>query len=376
VISSAIIPQPLAKLPWRLLLLITVIATIGLLTLYSAAGGSVTPWALKQAVIFLIFVTIAVGMSWLKESSIKSTAFPLYTAVLIMLVLVELLGFVGKGAQRWLDIGPIRIQPSEFMKPAIVLVLARFYELLPPGDIRRWRAIWPAALLLGIPAALILVQPDLGTAIMIVLIGSTVMFVAGLPWWLFAGAFGALATAAPVAYSFMHDYQRKRVLIFLNPESDPLGAGYHITQSKIAIGSGGLFGKGYLQGSQSHLDYLPEGHTDFVFSTMVEEWGFLGGVILIFCFALVIRWGMRVSLRARTRFAQLAAAGLSATIFFYVAINLMMVMGLAPVVGVPLPLVSYGGSAVMTVMLCIGLLMALERQQRTASGLSTSRIPA
>jgi len=375
-ISSAILPQPLAKLPWRLLFLIIVICTVGLLTLYSAAGGSMTPWALKQALITLVFLAIAIGMSWLRESTIKSAAFPLYTAVLVMLVLVELLGFVGKGAQRWLDIGPIRLQPSEFMKPAIVLVLARFYELLPPADIRRWRAIWPAALMLGVPVLLILVQPDLGTAMMVLLIGVTVMFIAGLPWWLFAGAFALLATAAPVAFSLMHQYQRERVLIFLDPETDPLGSGYHITQSKIAIGSGGLFGKGYLQGSQSHLDYLPEGHTDFVFSTMVEEWGFVGGLILILAFALVIRWGMGVSIRARTRFAQLAAAGLSATIFFYVAINLMMVMGLAPVVGVPLPLVSYGGSAVMTVLLCVGLLMALERHQKGSRVIPTMRIPA
>jgi rod shape determining protein RodA len=372
-ISSAIIPQPLARLPWRLLFLVMGIALIGLLTLYSAAGGSVNPWALKQAFIFLVFLSVAVGMSWIRESSIKTVAFPLYAVILLMLILVEMLGFVGKGAQRWLDIGPIRLQPSEFMKPAMVLVLARFYSLLPPADIKKWRAIWPAALLLGVPAALILVQPDLGTAVMVLLIGGTVMFVAGLPWWLFAGAFLAVATAAPIAYTLMHDYQRQRVLIFLNPEADPLGAGYHITQSKIAIGSGGLFGKGYLQGSQSHLDYLPEGHTDFVFSTMVEEWGFVGGLLLILCFAMVIRWGMKVSTNAKTRFAQLTAAGLSATIFFYVAINLMMVMGLAPVVGVPLPLVSYGGSAVMTVMLCIGLLMALERQQRTGTGISTFR---
>jgi rod shape determining protein RodA len=375
-ISSAIIPQPLAKLPWRLLFLVMGIAMIGLLTLYSAAGGAVNPWALKQALIFLVFLTIAVAMSWIPESSIKNVAFPLYAAVFMMLVLVEMLGFVGKGAQRWLDVGPNRLQPSEFMKPAIVLVLARFYSLLPPADIKKWRAIWPAALLLGIPSALILVQPDLGPAVMVLLIGATVMFVAGHPWWLFAGAILAEATAAPIAFSLMHGYQRQRVLIFLNPESDPLGSGYHITQSKIAIGSGGLFGKGYLQGSQSHLDYLPEGHTDFVFSTMVEEWGFVGGLVLILAFGLVIRWGMRVSMNARTRFAQLTAAGLSATIFFYVAINLMMVMGMAPVVGVPLPLVSYGGSAVMTVMLCIGLLMALERQQRTGSGISTLRVAA
>jgi rod shape determining protein RodA len=370
VISSAIIPQPLAKLPWRLLFLIIGIGGIGVLTLYSAAGGAMNPWAMRQSIVFLVFLCIAISMSWISESTIKVAAFPIYAIVLVMLIAVEMLGFVGKGAQRWLDIGPIRLQPSEFMKPVIVLVLARFYELLPPGDIRRWRAIWPSALLVGVPFLLILVQPDMGTALMVLFIGVTVMFVAGLPWWLFAGAAGLVAVAAPVAYAFMHEYQRKRVLTFLDPETDPLGSGYHITQSKIAIGSGGLFGKGYLQGSQSHLDYLPEGHTDFVFSTMVEEWGFAGGVLIILTFAMVIRWGMRVSTGARTRFAQLAAAGLSATIFFYVAINLMMVMGLAPVVGVPLPLVSYGGSAVMTVMLCIGLLMALERQQRTQSTLS------
>ena len=369
-ISSAIIPQPLARLPWRLLFLVIGIGMVGVLTLYSAAGGSMTPWALKQSIVFLMFLTTAVSMSWIKESTIKMAAFPVYAVVLLMLILVELLGFVGKGAQRWLDVGPIRLQPSEFMKPVIVLVLARFYDLLPPAATRSWRAIWPAALLLGVPFLLILVQPDMGTALMVLFIGATVMFVAGLPWWLFGGAVAAVAVAAPTAYAFMHEYQRKRVLIFLDPEADPLGSGYHITQSKIAIGSGGLFGKGYLQGSQSHLDYLPEGHTDFVFSTMVEEWGFVGGLILILSFAMVIRWGMRVSTQAKTRFAQLAAAGLSATIFFYVAINLMMVMGLAPVVGVPLPLVSYGGSAVMTVMLCIGLLMALERQQRTQSTLA------
>jgi rod shape determining protein RodA len=225
--------------------------------------------------------------------------------------------------------------------------------------------------MLFIPAALILVQPDMGTALMVILIGASVMFIAGIPWWIFAGAAGALAAAAPLAFALMHDYQRKRVLIFLNPEADPLGAGYHVTQSKIAIGSGGIFGKGYLQGSQSHLDYLPEGHTDFVFATMVEEWGLIGGLILIMAFYLVVRWGMRVSMNARTRFSQLTAAGLTATIFFYVSINLMMVMGLAPVVGVPLPLVSYGGSAVMTIMLSLGMLMALERQQRTGSSSSS-----
>ena len=369
-ISSAIIPQPLAKLPWRTIFLILAIGMIGILTLYSAAGGSFQPWAMKQGLVFLFFLTMAVVMSWTKESTIKQLALPVYLVVLVMLVLVEMIGFVGKGAQRWLDLGFIRLQPSEFMKPAIVLVLARFYDLLPAGAVRSWRGIWPAALLLGAPAALILVQPDLGTTSLVVLGGLTVMFVAGLPMWLFLSGAGLLAVAMPIAVGMLHEYQRKRVLIFLDPESDPLGAGYHISQSKIAIGSGGVFGKGYLQGSQSHLDYLPEGHTDFVFATMVEEWGLVGGVLLILGFAFLIRWGMNVAYKARTRFAQLAAVGLTATIFFYVVINLMMVMGLAPVVGIPLPLVSYGGSAVMTVMICLGILMALERQQRTRSSLA------
>ena len=368
-ITSAIIPRPLARLPWRLIWLVATIAGFGLLVLYSAAGGAMQPWAMKQAIVFLAFMAVAIAMSWVSEGTIKAVTFPIYAVTLLMLIGVEVLGFVSKGAQRWLDLGPMRLQPSEFMKPAIVLTLARFYELVPAGDTRRWRAMWPALMLLGVPAFLILVQPDLGTCIMVVLCGVTVMFLAGLPWWVFIGPAAVVGVAAPIAYQMLHGYQRKRIDVFLDPESDPLGAGYHISQSKIAIGSGGIWGKGFLQGSQSHLDYLPEGHTDFVFATMAEEWGLVGGVLLILAFGAVIRWGMRVSANARTRFSQLAAAGLSATIFFYVSINLMMVMGLAPVVGVPLPLVSFGGSAVMTVMICLGLLMALERQQRTTSTL-------
>ena len=369
-ISSAILPQPLARLPWRLIFMISAITGFGLVVLYSAAGGHFAPWANKQAMVFIFFLGVAIAISTVKESTLKALTFPVYGLIVVMLFGVEALGLVKKGAQRWLEIGPMRLQPSEFMKPAIVLTLARFYELLPAGEIRKWRAVWPALLMLGVPAALILVQPDLGTCIMVVLCGVTVMFLAGLPMWYFVGSGLALAAAAPIVFAMMHDYQRKRVLIFLDPESDPLGAGYHISQSKIAIGSGGIFGKGFLNGSQSHLDYLPEGQTDFVFATMAEEWGMVGGLLLITAFALVIRWGMRVSQNSPTRFGQLTAAGLSGTIFFYVAINLMMVMGLAPVVGVPLPLVSFGGSAVMTVMICIGILMSLERQQRTQSRLS------
>jgi rod shape determining protein RodA len=364
-ITSAIIPRPLARLPWRLIFMVAGIAMFGIIVLYSTAGGSVQPWAMKQGAIFFFFLSIAIAMSWLKESTIKAVVFPAYAVVVLMLVAVDILGFAAKGAQRWLDLGFISLQPSEFMKPGIALTLARFYDLLPAGEVRSWRGLWPAFAMLGVPAFLILVQPDLGTCIMVTLCGLTVMFLAGVPMWIFVAPVVAIGAAAPFVYSALHGYQKKRIDTFLDPESDPLGSGYHIAQSKIAIGSGGVWGKGFLNGSQSHLDYLPEGHTDFAFAALAEEWGMVGGIILILTFGAVIAWGMRVASSARTRFSQLAAAGLTACIFFYASINLMMVMGLAPVVGVPLPLISYGGSAVMTVMLCLGLLMALERQQRT-----------
>ena len=267
-----------------------------------------------------------------------------------LLLLVAALGQVGGGAQSWLEFGPIRIQPSELAKPVLVLVLARFYAMVPPREIRRWSAIWPAAILVGVPTLIILVQPDLGTATLIVFTTIVMMFLAGLPLRLFIGGALAAAAAGPIVYSFLLPHQQSRLLIFLDPEQDPLGAGYHLTQSKIAIGSGGLFGKGFLNGSQSHLQYLPEQHTDFIFSALAEEWGLAGALVLIALFMLLLRWGMKVANAAKGRFERLAAAGLTATIFFYTAINLLMVMGLAPVVGIPLPLVSYGGSAMMTVM--------------------------
>jgi len=360
---DSLVPAPLAQLPWRVILLVVLIGGFGLVVLYSAAGGHIRPWALSQGIRFAAFIGLALLLSRLREAQLEAAAFPLYAIILLLLIAVEIFGFVGGGSQRWLDLGFIRLQPSELMKLTIVLALARFYDILPAGEIRRWNAIWPAAVLIGFPAALVLLQPDLGTATMIVAGGLTVAFLAGLPLRLFVGGAAALAAALPIALGMMHEYQRNRVNIFLNPESDPLGTGYHIIQSKIAIGSGGIFGKGFLAGTQSHLDYLPEGHTDFVFATMAEEWGLIGGVLLILGFFLLVRWGMRVSLKAKTRFTRLAAAGLATTIFFYVAINLMMVMGLAPVVGIPLPLVSFGGSAMMTVMICVGLLMAIERGQ-------------
>ncbi|MBB4085724.1 rod shape-determining protein RodA [Sphingomonas carotinifaciens] len=365
---NRIIPEPLARIPWRVILLVTAIGSFGLVVLYSAAGGSLKPWAMLQGIRFFVLLAGSLVLARLPERFWKGIAVPGYIAIVAALILVELLGAVRGGSQRWLDVGFIRLQPSELMKPLIVLACARFYEVLPPAETRRWSGIWPAAVLIGIPAVIVMKQPDLGTALMICAGGVTVMFLAGVPLRLFIGGAISVAIAAPLAFNLLlHDYQRNRVLIFMDPESDPLGTGYHISQSKIAIGSGGIWGKGFLNGTQSHLDYLPEGHTDFVFATMAEEWGLVGGCLLILAFLLVIRWGIDVGQRAKTRFARLAAAGLSTTIFFYVAINLMMVMGLAPVVGIPLPLVSYGGSSQMTVLLCLGILMSLDRENRRAT---------
>lgn len=359
-----IVPAALRQLPWQLLFLILAITGFGLTVLYSAAGGSLTPWAASQGIKFVVFLGGAIALSRVREEVWQRLAFPAYGAIVLMLAAVELMGKVSGGSQRWIDLGFIRLQPSEFMKPAIVLALARFYSLLPAAQLRSLNAVWPAAALLAVPAGLVMLQPDLGTAMMIVFGAITVMFLAGIPLRLFIGGGALLAAAAPIAFSMLHEYQRNRVLIFLDPESDPLGTGYHISQSKIAIGSGGVFGKGFLNGTQSHLDYLPEGHTDFVFATMAEEWGLAGGLFLIVAFILVVRWGVNVGIRAESRFAKLSAAGLATTIFFYMAINLMMVMGLAPVVGIPLPLVSFGGSAMMTVMICLGILMSFDRQPR------------
>lgn len=363
--NSAIIPQPIRAQPWGVILLLTLFTGFGVTILYSAAGGSLSPWAGLHAARFSVFLIMALVISYMPEGLFKFAALPVYVIILLMLLGVEIVGQVKGGSQRWLELGFMRIQPSELMKPAIILIVARFYALLPPGTVRTWSAIWPLLVLMGLPAALVLLQPDLGTTITICVGAVTVAFLAGLPMRLFVGAGMAAAIAIPLAYLFLLEpYQQRRVSTFLSPENDPLGSGYHITQSKIAIGSGGIGGKGFLNGSQSHLDYLPEGHTDFVFATMAEEWGLLGGIIVIFAYFLLLRWGWRLSINAPTRFGKLLAGGLSMTIFLYAAINMMMVMGLAPVVGIPLPFLSHGGSSMLTVMICVGMLMAIDRQMR------------
>lgn len=363
--NTALIPGPLKDLPWRAIAPITLLVIFGAAVLYSAAGGSFQPFASSHLLRYAIFLVMALVMARFPKELVKLAAFPVYGAVVVLLVLVEALGAIGGGSQRWLALGPLVLQPSELMKPAIVLVLAVFYGRLPPTLVRSWRGLVPAGLLIAVPMALVLLQPDLGTALAIAFGGVVVMFLAGLPMRLFVGGGIAALIAIPAAFFLLlHDYQRRRVTTFLDPESDPLGAGYHITQSKIAIGSGGLFGKGFGNGSQSHLNYLPEPHTDFVFATMAEEWGLMGGLFVLAIFGLVLKWGADVARRAPDRFSMLLASGMTATIFFYVAINLMMVMGFAPVVGIPLPFMSHGGSSMMTNMICVGSLMMVDRWSR------------
>ncbi|QMW22444.1 rod shape-determining protein RodA [Sandaracinobacteroides saxicola] len=357
-------PQRILALPWGIILLIVAIGGFGLVVLYSAAGGSMRPWASAQGTRFAVLLLAMLMLSQVDARLWLRFAYPIYAIVLAALVGVEALGAISGGSQRWLDLGFIRLQPSEFMKLAIILALARFYHYLPRGYVGRLAGMWPPLAMIAVPAALVMLQPDLGTALMIVAGGLSVMFLGGLPLrWIF-GPGAALVAALPVVFNLLHDYQKRRVLIFLDPESDPLGSGYHITQSKIAIGSGGLTGKGFLQGTQSHLEYLPEQHTDFVFATMAEEWGLVGGALLLLAFGIVLNWGLRVAMRAETMFVRLVAGGLSMTLFFYVLINVAMVMGLAPVVGIPLPLVSWGGSAMMTVLILMGILLGMNRQKR------------
>lgn len=354
----------LTRLPWGLVSIVCAIAGFGMVVLYSAAGGSLDPWALKQGIRFAVLLGAALALALVPPERWLALAWPIYGVLLLALLGVELVGAVKGGSQRWLDLGIIQFQPSEMMKLGIVLILARYYHYVPKGYETRPEVLLPALGLIALPVGLVMLQPDLGTALSILFGGAVVLFLAGVRLWLFGAAAAGVAALLPVAWNFLHDYQKRRVLIFLDPESDPRGAGYHITQSKIAIGSGGLTGKGFLNGTQSHLDYLPELHTDFVFATMAEEWGLMGGMLVIALYGLVLAWGIRTAVKARSQFQRLLALGLTATLFFYLAINMMMVMGLAPVVGIPLPLISWGGSAMLTVMVLLGLVMGIARANR------------
>ncbi|PKP99582.1 MAG: rod shape-determining protein RodA, partial [Alphaproteobacteria bacterium HGW-Alphaproteobacteria-12] len=287
-------------------------------------------------------------------------AYPLYGIALAMLVAVEVIGFVGMGAQRWLNLGFVSVQPSEIMKVTLILALARYFHGLTLEEVSRIRNLLIPLGLVGAPVALVVLQPDLGTAILLIATGAVLFFSAGLRWRYFIFAGVSVLAVIPVVWSRLHDYQRNRVLTFLEPERDPLGAGYHILQSKIALGSGGIFGKGFMEGTQSQLNFLPEKHTDFIFTMLGEELGLVGGLVLLVLYFVVLMFSLNVALQCRNQFGRLVAIGVSMTFFFYVFINTSMVMGLLPVVGVPLPLVSYGGTAMLSLMFAFGLLMSVH----------------
>jgi rod shape determining protein RodA len=342
---------------WGLILLLCIIASVGFAMLYSAANGSWQPWASKQMARFAIAFIPMIAAALIDIRHWFRISYWVYALALLLIVAVDARGVIGMGAQRWIDLGFIQLQPSELMKIALVVALARYFHCLPADShIRLIDLIAPAGLV-AVPAVLVLKQPDLGTAMMLLAAGSIIFFLAGVRLWIFGAAAVAAGGLAPLAWSMLRDYQRARLTTFLSPDSDPLGAGYHIMQSKIALGSGGLFGKGFMLGTQTHLSFLPERQTDFIFTMIAEEFGLVGGLTLLALYALVIVYGFTIALRSRNQFGRILGLGLATNFFLYVFINTAMVIGLIPVVGVPLPLISYGGSAMVTVMLGFGLLM-------------------
>lgn len=347
------------QINWIMILLTTLVASTGFAMLYSAANGNMDPWASRQITRFAIGLAIMLTVALVDVRIWFRHAYLIYLAGLALLVAVELVGETGMGARRWIDLGFIQLQPSEVMKVAVILALARHFHGMASEEVGRLGNLLIPMLLIAAPTALVLKQPDLGTSIMLAAVGAAVFFCAGVRLWKFAAVGAAGLALIPIAWQFLHEYQRARVLNFLNPESDPLGSGYHLFQSKIALGSGGLFGKGFLLGTQSHLNFLPEKHTDFIFTMFAEEFGMVGGLTLLGLYALLLAFGFAIGLRARNQFGRLLAIGLTCNLFFYVFINIAMVMGLIPVVGVPLPLISYGGTAMLTVMGGLGLVMSV-----------------
>lgn len=355
--SSLSLGQKLRHVSWGLLLLLIAVASVGFIALYSAAGGNLEPWASRQIVRFIFGIGVLMLVALVDIRWWYRLAYPIYGVTLVLLVIVDVMGHVGMGAQRWINLGFISIQPSEIMKLAAVMALARYFHGASQEEVRRLFFLVPPALMVALPVALVMYQPDLGTSLMITMGGLGVIFLAGAPLWIFLTGGAAVLAALPVAWTLMHDYQKRRVTTFLNPENDPLGAGYHITQSKIALGSGGVGGKGFMNGSQSHLNFLPEKQTDFIFTLWAEEWGLTGGLFLLGLFGLVFFYAGWIAFRCRHNFGRLLAFGLMINFSIYVCINVAMVMGLIPVVGIPLPLVSYGGTAMLSIMTSFGLIM-------------------
>ncbi|MEE2566974.1 rod shape-determining protein RodA [Hyphobacterium marinum] len=348
----------LYELNWALVLLLVLLGCAGIGMLYSVGEGSWDPWAIRHATRFALGMSMMLVVALFPPRFWMGMAYPIYLGALGLLVGVELFGLTIQGAQRWIDIGPIRMQPSEIMKVAVVLALARFYHDLPADKVNGPFGLLTPLFLIGAPAALILHQPDLGTTVLLVASGAVIVFLSGLSWKIIAAGAGAAAVGIPLFLRFgLEDYQRARIMTFLNPEADPMGAGYHILQSKIALGSGGFTGRGYMEGTQSHLNYLPEKQTDFIFTMLGEEFGFVGGIVILLIYALVLANAVAIATSCKSKFLRLTVMGIATTFALYVFINTGMVTGMLPVVGVPLPLISYGGTVMMTVLFGFGLIL-------------------
>ncbi|MET0336217.1 MAG: rod shape-determining protein RodA [Caulobacter sp.] len=362
------------EIDWVFCLALCLIAGAGILMQFSIAGGSWNPWALSTAARFAFCFALMIALAMIDLRVWFALSYPIYGIGLILLLAVEVMGDISLGAQRWLQLGPVRLQPSEIMKIGVVLGLARFYHGMS-GDSARmsWWLLIPAAMV-GVPVLLVAHQPDLGTAVLIAATGGAIMVLAGLSWKIIGAAALSVGIAIPPFVMFvLHDYQRKRVLTFMNPENDPSGSGYHILQSKIALGSGGPLGKGFGLGSQSQLNFLPEKHTDFIFATLAEEFGFVGCISVLFLYGAVIFMALRMASITHSHFGRLGAAGVTATFALYVLINGAMVMGMAPVVGVPMAMLSYGGTVMLTMMIGFGLVLAarVHRYTEVTSGKGT-----
>lgn len=366
------LPEKLRDLHWPFVTLFLVIGLVGYLVLYSAGGGSHEPWAWRHGVRLAVGIPLMIAVALIDPRFWFRIAYPLYAVALALLVAVDVLGEINKGAQRWLDLGFVQLQPSEIMKVAVVLALARYFHSAYLSDVGRPLYLIPPLAMIGAPVFLVLVQPDLGTAVMIGCSGVGLLFMAGVRIWKFVLAGALTAGALPIAWANLHDYQRQRVFTFLDPENDPLGTGYHIIQSKIALGSGGFWGKGFLNGSQAQLDYLPEKQTDFAFTMFAEETGFVGAAVVLALFFALLMLALSIAMRAPSQFSRLVAAGMVINLTLYVCINTAMVTGLIPVVGIPLPLISYGGTAMLTALVAAGLILGADVHRNMAM----SRFPS
>ncbi|MBV2360275.1 rod shape-determining protein RodA [Thalassococcus sp. CAU 1522] len=352
-------------LNWPLVVLLSAVASVGFLMLYSVAGGSFSPWAEPQMKRFALGLAVMFVIAMVPIWFWRNMSLLAYLGTLALLLGVEFFGASGGGAQRWIDLGFMRLQPSELMKVTLVMFLAAYYDWLPMKKTSHPLWVLAPIVIILIPTFLVLTQPDLGTALLLMVAGGLMMFLAGVHWGYFAtviaggiGAVYVVLLSRGTEWQLLKDYQYRRIDVFLDPASDPLSAGYHITQAKIAMGSGGWTGRGFMQGTQSRLNFLPEKHTDFIFNTLAEEFGFVGGVSLLILYVLITVFCVASALQNRDRFASLLTLGIGLTFFLFFAVNMSMVMGLAPVVGVPLPLVSYGGSAMLVLMAAFGLVQS------------------